>query len=372
QWTISLSASPRDATVEDGRLLSTHPSGLHQTETAISRKHNLREDIVLLSWRRTGGTRWDYGTVMAHDRWTAQGSSLENRPPKTYGSIFGGLDLNDLKLFGELATSTGVGPSMLGGFVLVKDRLRWISSLRRYPAGFQGPRSQPFREWSSDRLNEMGLYQGLSLRTGKHHLLTYGDIYRQMSGDGESGRPVHGFEVAGTWSYRWRGGQGFFRWKRERKTVENSIVFPGEATPQETWRESWRVRMATAPRRPLTLQIQGDRTTASPGDTRHRGHGLSLRVRYSRHPWRTSFNWTAFSVNDYSSRIYVWDINLPGELRSKTFSSTGHSAAFLVGTSTTTGATMSIRARSTWRFSRQAEKWLRPTLEGGFQMDIAF
>lgn len=371
QWTFSLTASPKDATVDSNRVVSISTSGLHQSPSSLARKHNLREDIALLSWQRRQGKVDNYGIVLAKDRWILDGSPPDNRSSKTYGSMFGQFDLFRLQFFGELAACSGMQPSFLGGMIIVEKNLNWISSLRHYTSGFQGPRSQPFREWSSVTLNESGVYQGLSVKLGKHRFFTYGDIYRQSSADTETGRAIHGFEIAHTWSYRWRRGQASLRWKLEEKSIDEKVQYQGESITGGSKRESWRLNSSISPTKQFRLQLQGDHTAVCQGDISFKGYGLSIKPHFIRDPFRLSLNWVGFVAENYQSRIYVWDLNFPGELRNKTFYPTGQSLACLIRLKTT-GATLSARLRSTWKFSRSAKTWSKPDTEGGLQIDIAF
>ena len=372
QWTLSISSSPKDATIESNQVVSISTSGLHRSLSSLAKKHNLQEDIVLFSWQQNQTRNSNLGILLASDRWTVHGSSPDNRAPKSYGTLFGHYKWNDFLLFGEIATHSSIQPSCIGGIIITERNLKWISSFRYYTAGFQGPRSQPFREWSSPVLNETGVYQGVSIKLGKHRFNSYGDIYRQASADEVSGRAIRGFEIANTWSYRGRGKQVSFRWKLEEKSDEDWVVFSGDPFNGKTRRESWRLNTSLSPGKQLRIQLQGNRTFVSSDNVSYRGNGVSLKAHLNRDPYRLSLHWVGFNTDDYVSRIYVWDLNFPGELGNKTFFPTGQSVAGLLRIKTETGAAVSVRIRTTWKFVRSGEYWSKPNNEIGVQMDIAF
>lgn len=371
RWIISLTASPKDAMVRSNQVVSVTTSGLHDSPTSFARKHALREDVALLSWQKDKGEVGSYGIILAQDRWTFRGSTPLNRPPGRYGSAFGLFNLNAVQFFGEMAVYSGSPPSFLAGVIMVKKNLKWISSLRHYPAAFQGPRSQPFREWTST-LNESGIYQAVSLKVGRHRFHSYGDVYQQSSATTESGRAARGFETASTWRYRWGGGQISIRWKLEEKSLEPDIVYQGDPATPGRRKESWRLNSSVSLREHLRLQLQGDGTAVTEGERRLTGYGISVKTHIIGDIWRLSFNWVGFRADHYRSRIYVWDLNLPGELRNKTFFPAGQSVACLFRVATPTGATLSTRIRTTWDHPLGSALWSKPEWEAGCQIDIAF
>lgn len=374
QWILSLSSSPKDASIQNGQWMNFSTSGNHQTETSLDRKHNLQDQIALMGWK-SGSENWDIGIAIAREQWVYTKTQLNNLPPKSYGSMFGQIRHGSLDLFGEMATYTRMSPAFVGGVSFTGEQIRWIAGYRHYPHGFQGPRSQPFREWSSEKLNEIGVFQGISLRSGRHRLYTYGDMYHQTTGNNLTGRPIQGFETATTWRYHLKPSTISIRWKLEEKSEEDAIFFTGEdglTGPVKAEKESWRITTVMKLSRSFRIQLQGDRLSYTDPDTMYWGHALSIKVYLFHKSWRGIINWVGFVSDDYQSRVYVWDLNLPGELRSHSFSPTGQSLALLFRFSTSTGATFSARVRSTWKFSRFTGEWFQPDLEGAIQMDIAF
>ncbi|MFQ6616468.1 MAG: ComEA family DNA-binding protein [Fidelibacterota bacterium] len=354
-WWVSLSSSPSETPPD---VVDTQGEG---TET-----------VAVLGWERTPQDRVHYGTLLAHDRWTAGDFHSPQRPSRSYGSIFGKVPLEEVDLFGEIAVHTGSSPAVIAGLVMVEKNVRWIATVRHYPMGFRGPRSQPFREFSSESLNETGLYQALIIRQGNHRFLTQGDIYRHAHSPYSSGGKTHGFEAMATWTLHLKNKQLSFRWKGEERRVQEEVVFPGQNSPGPFRKKSWRLRGVLTPNRALRLQIQLDRTDLPGNGDPSPGYGLSTRVRYSQPPWRLTWSWTGFQVGDSRSRIYIWDLNLPAELRIKSFTGRGQSSGLVVGLTTAAGAVTSMRIRTTWKRSPPGGIWTKPQLEGAVQMDIAF
>jgi len=371
-WIASLSSSPMDAILDSLSVTSISVSGLHQSETARDRKHNLNEESAILAWKRSG-EQAQVGILTAVDRWQIDGNSPTNRPPQSYGSVHGQYTFDKLSFFGETAVYNGTSPSYLTGATLDMKTLRWMGSVRYYPGGFRGPRSRPLGEWSRDQLNESGIYQALSISTGKIRLFSYGDWYRETVAVSEGGQPVRGFETAATLSFRWRyGGNALLRWKREDKSGEDGIAYAGEIFQPNSSRETWRASSTLPVNKQLKWQFQGDRVVAQDDDGQHTGHGLSTKMHLATKSWRISFNWVMYRSDDWASRIYVWDLNLPGEMRNRAFASSGQSLATFVRIKTAHGATVSWRVRTTWERFDDPGRWSIPNVESGFQMDIAF
>tara|TARA_B100000315_G_scaffold188911_1_gene178722 strand:+ start:50667 stop:52502 length:1836 start_codon:yes stop_codon:yes gene_type:complete len=370
---ISITSNPRDASIDDGVLRSISNTGLHQTETELNRKHNIYENIALVGWYHEKSD-FLFGTIYSSQTWRMITETPLGLNSSSYLSCYGKWNKNNFNLFGEVASSTGNKLAYISGFSVTGESLKWLSSFRFYPDGFTSPRTQPFREWGSSELNEMGIYQVIIINAGKYKLITYGDMYRQVSGV-ESFAPVNGFETGNQLTARWRKINFSIRWKLEEKSVESSItyndpfVFNGIFI---TSKESWRLSLTRQVLPMIKIQSQFDWVNATDQNNFSIGKSLSLKAHLKKKNAKLSLHWIGYDTEDYTSRVYVWDMNLPGELRSRAFYLQGQSLAMFLRYSFQRNSHLSFRMRQNWQYDDETHSWSIPKSDGGFQMDIAF
>jgi len=371
-FTASLSAAPQDAIFDSTGIISTSTTGTHDSQTSLSRKHNAEEQLLSATWEMNNDNNGEIGVVVTAWRWTTAGFGKELLPTTAASSFYGRWSVGSTLLFGELAGTLTSSPASLAGILVDDKNIRWISTIRNYPLGFRGPRSQPFREWSSSTLNELGLYQAIRLRRGKISFAAYGDIYQQQKSSDKGIVPIKGHELSVSTDIRQGRNLFSLRWKEEQKSNGNTSVFPGEAFPTGTKRESWRLKSTLKFGKKTKLQLQADQSAVNHEDDTSYGYGMSVKFHHGWSGRKVLLHWSGFIVDDYDSRLYVWDVNLPGEMRSQMFYGTGQSMALFVKIGTRFGAVISFRLRSKWEFSRYTGEWSQPVVKSGFQMDIAF
>ncbi len=371
-FTVSLSSAPQDATFDSTGIISTSTTGTHDSQTSLARKHNAEEQLLAATWEMQNNDGGEIGIVATAWRWTTAGFGEELEPITAASSFYGRWTVGSTLFFGEVAGALTSSPAFLAGILVDDKNIRWIGAARNYPLGFRGPRSQPFSEWSSSALNEHGLYQAVRLRRGELTFAAYGDIYQQGKSSESGITPVRGYEMSASTDFR-RGRNLFsLRWKEEQKSDGDSPAYLGEPIPAGTRRESWRLKSTLKFGRNTKVQFQANQSETNNEDNRFYGYGMSVKLHHSRNGHKVLLHWAGFIVDDYDARIYVWDVNLPGEMRSQMFYGTGQSVGLFVKIGTRFGADVSFRVRSTWEFSRYTGEWSPPEVKSGFQMDIAF
>lgn len=369
RWTASVSSSPVDAVMEENRIISIQRGGLHNTATTTARKHNAREEILVLNWESLSSKKAQLGATAIATAW--RNGEAGHQSGGQYLSQYGHVTLKNGSLFWEGATSDRAEPAWIGGLSLSTKAVRSMTLMRAYPRGWHAPRSRPFSEWSGERLNETGMYQAITMRIGKFHIASYGDVYRRTEGEHPTYLPVTGSETALLANYRLSAGNDLlFRWKREEKSLENQITFPDEDFQGGKFREAIRLQADSKPNNAFSFRLRLDRVTATNDGVPNDGRSLSLLGHWDYQQARLSLHWITFSTTDYASRVYVWDLNLPGEMRNRAYSGEGQSIGMRYRLRTATGASVALRLRGLW--NKSGDSWTKPDWEGGFQVDIAF
>ena len=78
------------------------------------------------------------------------------------------------------------------------------------------------------------------------------------------------------------------------------------------------------------------------------GFGVDLRLSYMPSRMRIDLDWVSAWVNDYNARLYFWDINLPGEMRSRLYSKDSHSIGVKTMLKADNRSTLAFRFRRVW------------------------
>jgi hypothetical protein len=368
RWTASLSSSPVDAVMDEGRVVSVQRSGLHNSAATIARKHNVREEIIVLNWETPFAEKGQLGATAATSDW--RGVDGIHQIGDHYFSQYGQAALKNGSLFWEGAARDGGRPAWIAGLSQSTKVVRWLTLIRAYPSGWRGPRSRPFSEWSGDWLNESGVYQAVSAKLGRFRIASYGDVYQRSAGQPPAHSPVKGSETALLANYRFSAGNQLqLRWKREEKSDESQITFADETVQRGYSRAAFRLQADRKLNENLSFRIRLDHVEATDGGDRSDGQSLSLSGNWDRRKTRLSLHWITFNTTDYASRIYVWNLNLPGEMRSRAYSGEGHSIGIRYSVRSNTGASVAFRLRGLWH--KIGNAWSAPAWEGGFQMDIA-
>ena len=371
-FTASLSSAPQDATFDSTGIISISTTGNHDSQTTLGRKHNAEEQLLAANWEIQNIHGGEIGIVATMWRWSTAGFGEELEPTTSAASFYSRWPVGATLFFGEVAGALTSSPAYLVGILVDNENIRWIGAARNYPLGFGGPRSQPFSEWSSSTLNELGLYQAVRLRRGELTFAAYGDIYQQGESSESGITPIRGYEMSASSDLR-RGRNLFsLRWKEEQKSDGETLAFLGEPIPTGTRRESWRLKSTLKFGKNTKMQLQADQSATNSKDNSAYGYGISVKFHHRLNGNTILLHWAGFVIDDYNARIYVWDVNLPGEMRSQMFYGTGQSVGLIIKIKTRFGAALSFRVRSTWEFSRYTGVWSQPEVKSGFQMDIAF
>ena len=88
--------------------------------------------------------------------------------------------------------------------------------------------------------------------------------------------------------------------------------------------------------------------------------------------WRTKnvttvFHWVTTWIDSYNSRVYFWDINLPGEMRSRIFSTNIYSPAIKILYITKNNFQIGYRIRAAYKTRDLRDV---PKIESGLVFDI--
>lgn len=313
------------------------PSG----DLNVGESHPVQETlgIGILQWT---GTAHTIGIATAVSDYSGSG------PPRPIlrGSVFGRMTFPTARLFGEITGTGGVA-----GFQLRFGRIQYLGALRALHQPFSGARPNPVSEWSSRSRDENGVFQGLYFNLGSRRLWVYGDLFRQ------SGRPMKlvfpslGRESGIRWEFTKTGSRLRLQWKQKRGLAyHNPDYYPIPQEPdniRSTASATYYYTFGSG----FKTRLQLTRVRSQQSDRKATGIGGMANIYLTVKSVKLAASVLAGQVEDFTARLYFWDLNLPDEMRSVMLSKSGYSAAIRGQVHFLSRAEIGLRIR--WMFDRQ-------------------
>ncbi len=307
QWTVSVGRNYRDGTV-DKNIIHLFDDGYHDTELAISRKNKIKETTVSGMWHFQNksmylGLSTSYGRRNIKDfNETKKAISIFGEYNKPYGKIF------------SEACKTDNGTGLILGTLLRNKLISYVSSLRIYSDGYGSLRSNPMAEWAGATMGESGVYQGLRLSTKHIKVVVFGDWYSESNIT-----PRIGYESGIRADWKRERNKIRFQWKTEEKTIEDGGNWEPNSLNSTVKRETYKIVGVTKITNKLSFRGQLIQTIAF----EEKGKCVELQTIYKHRALSFWIQGIVSKIPDYTSRIYVWALNLPGEMRSRMYSDSG-------------------------------------------------
>jgi hypothetical protein len=327
---VFYSFMPRHAVIqEDGSIRNITGSAIFRTVSEMNRRNTLRERM------------YGYSITVRIDRSTEIGASMYrlafNRPfrPLLPNRLSGYVDTHasvDLRSrFGSISMSGGMtmafstmSPSLLAGIhVRLSPGIETGIIYRRYPQAYTSYYGFAFGERRGAPEDEEGVYIGLRLRSRSRVIFeAYGDLFKFRNLGKQPGLPTYGIDYMirvimplperGNIEIRYR--------KKEREEFINEdteISFHRVSTVQS--RETLRGTVTILPHKRFRFIIRLESATAvmGTGGLYHSGILTYSNIRWQ--PVRAftlETRYTFFDTDSYESRLYVFEYDAPGRLRS--------------------------------------------------------
>ncbi len=240
--------------------------------------------------------------------------------PKTQ-SIFGSYDFRNIRSGGEI--SFGVGsPSIIFGLNYRIRPFKYIIQYRDIHSNSIGQMGNPMVEWRGSDLSETGLFQGAYVRTGNTRLMIYADMFQHHT------RRINGYEFGIRSETKIKRHKIVFQIKTEKKDEIIDIVYAPLVTPTLRIKDGIKIEHQYDKK---TWRTQVKYQYVRTGETKvYQSHGLDLRFQMYRKHYRLELDWMGAVVDHFDSRVYFWDLNLPGEMLTRMIARSSHSQGIKV------------------------------------------
>jgi hypothetical protein len=236
-------------------------------------------------------------------------------------SIYGSFDYGNISPGGEI--SFGVGsPSIIFGLNFRIRPFKYIIQYRDIHDKSIGQMGNPMVEWRGSDLSEKGLFQGAYIRTGKTRLMIYADMFQHYT------REINGYELGIRTETKIQKHKIVFQVKTEKKDETNDVIYAPLVMPtlrkkdgikleHQYDKKTWRTQVKYQFIRTGEIEI-------------HHSHGLDLRFQIYGKYYQLELDWMGAEVDHFDSRVYFWDVNLPGEMLTRMLAHSSHSQGIKV------------------------------------------
>lgn len=335
------SSKKRDAnrlTIDSAGILfdevsSLQSSGYHRTIGEIEDKRSLREN-------QFGGSvkfkkeNWDLAANVNHISWDKD-IQKGDAPYQSYNlegtsllgtSLDGSLQLDNLHFFGEAALSGNGGTALVTGLMASLDPKLDVSFLHRnYSPDYLSLLSKGFGESSTPK-NEVGNYLGLHFQPSrKFDLRAYADFFAHPWLKFRVDAPSHGSEYFVQFGYRpLRRTKFYLRWKRENKERNGSVETPIDILVP-TQKDQMTLDLKHSVNKTWVLNSRLSLSRFVDNETEYQGSLIYQNVSFK--PIGKNYSFSArlayFDSEDFDSRIYAYEQDLPFSFSIPAFSNRG-------------------------------------------------
>ncbi len=349
KWTVSLGQNSWDGTMDSTGMIKVNETGNHLLTQISSSK--LNESSFTAVWDAKS-ENFSSGAVFSGVSWTGNDASLHRQS----GSIYFSKKLNLSHFFTEVAHGFQNSYGAIAGYGISFKQFRYLIHGRYYSNGFEAFRANPVSEWSSRDEGERGVFQSIKFGWPQNTIVLYGDLYGRIKSDNEFVSPVNGFESGIRWILKRKHMKTRIQWSTERKTVEGDPAFNPYLGNYYNSRQTFKCVYDYKVSSILKLRFQIQETIAGNEEAVVVGKGAATRIWFDFRHWAIELEWVSAKVEDYDSRIYFWDVNLPGEMRSTMYSKDASSFGLKLVYNTKRGWYSGIRYRIKWEENSPLDK----------------
>jgi len=317
QLSAGISHRKIDGSIENNHINISNV-GLHVSDTQIKNRGNISETIGIADWETTipNGLA---GFVVGGGAWT---DNNKDHFSNLASSVYGNYKVSNLTLFSELAVTSQNKNAIIGGGRMKHDSFYYGIVFRKIDNDYFALRDNGFRNWNNNHETGISLEQKFNptlwiqtkLKIQEASSENYGYVDYNFSSV-----PVSTFKTT-------------IKWKHDRNHSFQCQL--QEKHNQNGSPSSW---------------------------------GVQLRSKHSLNHWSVKWYWVTVKIEG-RSWLYYWDVNLPGEMKSKVFTRHGHYLGNVVSYQTSSRSEIHLRISTAW------QTWdfdVFPIVRGALQINIS-
>ena len=175
KFTFSLGRTYQDGSLNENEI-KLDKTGIHVTPSDLFIQNQLLEYSATVMWNNNFHSNHLGLIINSQNVIDNTGENIQRQSV----SIFTSGNWNEWYWFGESALKTNKKVAFLGGVIFKNKLLKYLLSIRHYPAHFRTYRTQPFAEWQGQNDGEKGIFQNVQLKYGKHVIFLYTDMVEKI------------------------------------------------------------------------------------------------------------------------------------------------------------------------------------------------
>ena len=358
QLSAGISHRKIDGSIENNHINISNV-GLHVSDTQIKNRGNISETIGIADWETTipNGIA---GFVVGGGAWT---DNNKDHFTNLASSVYGNYKVSNLTLFSELAVTSQNKNAIIGGGRMKHDSFYYGIVFRKIENDYFALRDNGFRNWNNKEFGETGVLQELRFQFDKIKVNVYSDMFRRLEkSKGEFKRNGHETGISLEQKFNptlWIQ----TKLKIQEASSENYgyVDYNFSSVPVSTFKTT--IKWKHDRNHSFQCQLQEKHNqNGSPSSW-----GVQLRSKHSLNHWSVKWYWVTVKIEG-RSWLYYWDVNLPGEMKSKVFTRHGHYLGNVVSYQTSSRSEIHLRiskAWQTWDFD------VFPIVRGALQINIS-
>lgn len=303
---ISLGHTPQDGSINDGNVV-IDMTGMHISQSDLKKQDRLIENVATIVWNN-GETSEHFGFIINTDVTRDSKKTTQSKNVSTYVKN----RIGQWDYFGEIGLVNLNDLAMIGGALHSNRFIKYLISYRSYPQRFRVYRAQPFSEWGGMNDGETGIFHNLLLKYQKHSIAFYQDmaVKNELSQNSPYDEIKNEFGVR----WKWRSKKHWLQlqYRKNEETLDETSFVSHNADHKDK-RVSYKGLYHYKPTDLYNVRWQINVVDAGYSSV---GYGLESRLNMRKNSLSMTGSWIISKIDNYNSRVYFWDINLPGEMRS--------------------------------------------------------
>lgn len=304
----------RDGTINHDHTIIYNHTGTHISDNEIIRKESIREKTAIFNWENQFKRIFVGANIITT-------KSIENNLNVTENShsFYFKTTFSTIESFGEFASGYGGTQATVYGLKIPLKHVKYIAVRRNISPFYRSLRSNPMSEWSSVQEGERGFFQSLLIRFNKNYFTIYHDLFEKQINDSFNNFPEAGNEIGAQFERRNKNLLFRLKFKTDNKNNSNTSFSQNTLEPNNV---ITRYQSTLYYYFPNGIKSKSQLNVTQSDDDQ--GYGINYQLSRQILNVHYLFDWTVSFVPNFQSRIYFWDVNLPGEMRTRMVSYDGH------------------------------------------------
>ena len=353
-----LSHRKLDGSIQD-EYIKVSTLGLHVSESQIKNRNNITETIGIATWQ-TQIKNGEFGLTTGGGTWF---DTNKNQLSNLSSSVYANYQLSNVKIFSEFAITSKNKSAIIAGSRMKQGLFYYGLVFRRIDPDYFALRDNAFRNWTNKKFGEIGLLQEIWFRFHEINVKVYSDLFSGLKNPSKIFKKS-GHETGLSLQQKFNSN---FSIQVKYKIQENASETYGYSedmivsAPVSTFKSS--IKWKRSPHHFIQCHLQEKHQQNGELSSR----GVQLRSKYQTDNFGLNLNWVTANIEG-KEWIYYWDVNVPGEMKSKVFTRPSHYCGIKLSYQASQRSEIYMRLSSTWN---QWDFDINPVVRSALQINLS-